>query len=126
MRVVGILANVFGMNGLRIMDGLVRGHGAETIIAGLSGHVSRKLAELHDALGANLSDTDRFMPDSLIGQHDFIGLRITECECRIGISLAPFEPQARLLKTIPGVCRQSACDIVVDIGAFAGSGESGS
>ena len=116
MRIGGILTDVFGMNGRRIIDGLVRGLTKRQILDSLSNHVRRKKDALDDAMAVKLPDTDRFMLSSLVEQHDFLDQQVAESNAQIESGLVDFEEQVRLLETIPGISRQSACDIVVEIG----------
>lgn len=115
-RVGGILTDVFGKNGRMILDGLAGGRSKESILEGLSGHVRRKLDRLSDALSASLSDNDCFMLGTLLDQYDFLNRQIHQCSLRIETQLAAYEGQLRLLETIPGICRQSACDLIIEIG----------
>ena len=50
IRVGGVLSDIFGRNGLRILRGLVGGHDRDTILASLSGHVKAETGDLLDAL----------------------------------------------------------------------------
>lgn len=54
IRVGGILSDLFGVNGRRILDGLVAGQAPEDIPATLSGHVRAHRDALGDALNAPL------------------------------------------------------------------------
>ena len=72
IRIGGILSDVFGMNGRRILEGLVNGVASEEIIASLSSHVSGKIPDLKNALGAELSSSDCFILQDLLWEHDSI------------------------------------------------------
>ena len=54
MRLGGVLSDIFGVNGRRILDGLVAGHSPRYILANLTHHVAAKLAPLTQALAATL------------------------------------------------------------------------
>ena len=54
LRLGGILSDIFGVNGRRILDGLVAGHPPGRILAGLTTHVQAKLEPLAQALAAAL------------------------------------------------------------------------
>ena len=54
LRLGGILSDIFGVNGRRILDGLVAGHPPDRILAGLTNHVHAKLEPLAQALAAAL------------------------------------------------------------------------
>ena len=54
LRLGGILSDIFGVNGRRILDGLVAGRPPRRILAGLTSHVAAKLEPLAQALAATL------------------------------------------------------------------------
>ena len=76
VRVGGVLCDVFGRNGRRILDGLAKGldHGA--ILASLSHHVAHKLERLGDALRLSLSTVERLILCDLLREHDALQQRI--------------------------------------------------
>ena len=61
IRVGGILSDLFGTNGMRILTGLVEGQSRERILGSLSHHVRPRLAQLHDVLDGKLDDCDHFV-----------------------------------------------------------------
>ena len=127
VRIGGILSDVFGVNGRRIIDGLANGESRQQILGNLTGHVKRKQTTLFDALSAGLSSSDRFMLDSLLAQHDFLDERIRSTTRQMMAGLAEFESQLQLLQTIPGISFESAMDILIEIGGdpgvFANAGQ---
>ena len=54
LRIGGVLSDLFGVNGRRVLDGLVAEHSPRRILAGLTSHVRAKLAPLAKALAATL------------------------------------------------------------------------
>ena len=50
----GVLSDIFGLNGRRVLDGLVAQQPPETILAGLTRHVRPKLEPLAETLAATL------------------------------------------------------------------------
>ena len=54
LRIGGVLSDIFGVNGRRILDGLLAGHPPRVILAGLTNHVRTKLEPLALALAATL------------------------------------------------------------------------
>ena len=66
----GVLSDIFGKNGRRILDGLAEGASAEDILAGLSSHVTRKRADLEGVLSLELSPHARTALKDLIDKHD--------------------------------------------------------
>ena len=54
LRLGGVLTDIFGVNGRRILDGLIARETAESILASLTPHLCRKLGDLARALAATL------------------------------------------------------------------------
>ena len=116
VRIGGILSDIFGVNGRKILNGLAQGTAREAILASLTGHVANKLEGLGEALTLSLGDNDRFMLNDLLEEHDALEARIEAYTKKIDEQLAPWEEQLRLLTTIPGVDRIAASTILIEIG----------
>lgn len=119
-RIGGVLSDVFGTNGRRILDGLAKGVGSEAIIASLSSHVSGKVADLENALGAKLSPSDCLILGDLLLEHDSLEERIRKIDREISRGFSQWEKKLELLQTIPGIDRGSACAILAEIGPDLG------
>lgn len=120
IRIGGVLSDVFGTNGRRILEGLVKGIGSEVIIASLSSHVSGKVPDLKNALGAQLSPSDCFILQDLLLEHDSVEERIKKLDHEIRKGLSRWEKKLELLQTIPGIDQSSACAILTEIGPDIG------
>jgi len=70
IRIGGVLSDVFGLNGRRILDGLVARRPRADILDSLSRHVRSRLELLGDALQLTLCETDRLLLADLIAAHD--------------------------------------------------------
>ncbi len=120
LRIGGILSNLFGVNGLRLLDGLLAGRTKEDLLASLSHHVRRHLGALCDALSTNLDPDGRFLlRDQLRAFHD-TNARLADYDRRLEDGLAEFRDRIHLLMTIPGVDRASANAILVELGPDIG------
>ena len=115
-RLGGVISDIFGMNGRRILDGLVQRRGRDAILDSLSRHVRAKLDRLGDALCATLSDADRVVLGDLLRQHDTVERRIADLDRHLATGLAPYADQLRLLQTIPGIDAVSAAAILAETG----------
>ncbi len=115
-RIGGVISDIFGMNGRRILDGLVERLDPEDILDKLSGHVRGKLVRLGDALTMTLRDADRAILADLLAEHDDLDRRVADLDRRIDDGLAGHDRQRRLLETIPGIDRASAAAILVEAG----------
>ena len=117
IRIGGILSRVtHGVNGRRILEGLVAGASREIILSGLSRHVRKKLGALGDALSFELDAHSQWILGDLLQQFDNDTIRIAAAERRIEAALAPFDELIRLLETLPGVRRESAMAILIKLG----------
>ena len=115
-RIGGVLSDAFGVNGMRILEGLVAGKAPEEILNSLSPHVRHRIRDLRDALTARLDDTSRFLLSDLMETHRQAAVRITRYDGLLCEGLSDFRDQIDLLMTIPGIDRYSASAIVVELG----------
>ena len=123
VRVGGILSDLFGANGMRILEGLVAGASREVILASLSHHVRARLEALCDALTAHLDEHSRFLLHDQLHAFHHTTDRIAHYDALIGEGLSEFRDTLALLQTIPGIDAPSARAIIIelgpDIGVFA-------
>ena len=116
LRVGGVLSDLFGANGRRILDGLAAGHSRADILAALSRHVRPRLAELCDALSAQLAPHARFILQDQLAAFEQARARLSTYDAFIQDRLAPYRNQIDLLTTLPGIDRDSACAILIELG----------
>ena len=116
LRVGGVLSDLFGANGRRILDGLAAGHSRADILAALSRHVRPRLAELCDALSAQLAPHARFILQDQLAAFKQARARLSTYDAFIQDRLAPYRNQIDLLTTLPGIDRDSACAILIELG----------
>lgn len=115
-RVGGILSDLFGVNGRRILDGLVAGLSPQTILANLSGHVRARRASLGDALSAPLPPHARFILQDQLAAFEQADARLVAYQAFIRQQLTPYQPQLDLLMTLPGIDHTAACAILIELG----------
>ena len=113
-RVGGVITDIFGVNGRRILDGLVQRLDRQTILDSLSGHVRHKLDRLGDALRMSLRDADRIILEDLLVEHDDLDRRLAVLDRHLHEGMVDHADRRRLLETIPGVDRVSAIAILVE------------
>ena len=116
LRVGGVLSDLFGANGRRILDGLAAGRSREDILAALSRHVRPRLAELCDALSAQLAPHARFILQDQLAAFEQARARLSAYDAFIQDRLAPYRNQVDLLTTLPGIDQDSACAILIELG----------
>ncbi len=116
VRVGGVISDIFGMNGRRILDGLVERLPRESILDASGSHVRAKLDRLGEALSMTLRETDRLILGDLLDEHDALDRRLDRLDRRIDDGLADHDAARRLLETIPGIDHASAAAILIEAG----------
>ena len=116
LRLGGVLSDIFGVNGRRILDGLVAGHSPRHILANLTHHVAAKLTPLTQALAATLDPLALFVLQIQMEAVDRADTALEALDKRIRTVLADYQRSLRLLQTIPGIDYGSACTILAEIG----------
>lgn len=116
LRLGGVLTDLLGLNGRRILDGLVQGHAPERILKGLTRHVRDKLDPLARTLEATLSPASLWLLAGLLEDFDSATRRLAELDERVETAMAPWQRQLDLLETIPGIARTSAHAILAELG----------
>ena len=121
LRLGGVLSDIFGVNGRRILDGLVAGHSPRYILANLTHHVAAKLAPLTQALAATLDPLALFALQIQMEAVDRADTALVALDKRIRTVLADYQRSLLLLQTIPGIDYGSACTILAEIGPDLGA-----
>ncbi len=116
LRIGGILSNLFGAHGLRLLEGLLAGLSTAELPGSLSHHVRRHVEPLCDALSAKLDTHAHFLlHDQLQAFHDTT-LRLAEYDRCLHDGWAEYRDRIDLLMTIPGIDSSSALAILVELG----------
>ena len=121
LRQGGALGDILGLNGRRILKGLVAGRTAAEILPTLSVHVRGKLELLERVLEARPDANTLWRLSDLLQRLDELDRSIADTDELLSLSLAPWEDQLRLLKTVPGIGRGSACAILIELGPEVGA-----
>ena len=121
LRLGGVLTDIFGINGRRILDGLVVGRSPHHILADLTHHVAAKLEPLTKALAATLDPLALFTLQLQMEATDRADAALATLDRRIRTTLSDYQRPLRLLQTIPGIDLGSACTILVEIGPDLGA-----
>ena len=116
VRIGGVLSDAFGVNGLRILEGLVAGHSTQAIVGSLSPHVRRRVEDLRDALTAQLGEYHRFLLTDCLRAWKQAMARRADYDEVLDRGLSGFGDLIELLMTIPGIDRKSAAAILVELG----------
>ena len=121
LRLGGALSDIPGLNGRRILKGLVAGRTAAEILSTLSGHVRGRLELLERVLEARPDAYTLWRLRDLLQRLDELDRSIADTDALLSLSLAPWEHQLRLLETVPGIDRGTACAILIELGPEVGA-----
>ena len=121
LRLGGVLSDIFGVNGRRILDGLVAGQAPRHILAALTHHVAAKLGPLARALAATLDPLALFRLQMQMQAADRADAALAALDERIRTTLSDYQRPLQLLQTIPGIDFGSACTIFVELGPDLGA-----
>ena len=110
----------FGLNGRRILDGLVARQPPNRIVDGLTIHVQAKLEPLARALAATLDPVALLRLRMRLNALDRADAAIAVLDTHIRTELADYQPLLQLLQAIRGIDAGSACTILVEIGPDVG------
>lgn len=102
----GILSDIFGMNGRRILNGLRDGLGQDVIMASLTFHLRRKFKALNEVLATPLNEVDRWLLGDLLAQRAHLTASANAHARLMRLKLAAYERQLDLLQTLPGIDAQ--------------------
>ncbi|BDU75480.1 IS110 family RNA-guided transposase [Mesoterricola sediminis] len=118
IKLSGVLTDVLGASGKRILKAIVGGEQSPEILANLALRTARKkIPELQEALGGHIRSHHRFPIGIHLAQIEAIEGSIAQVEGRLEEHLKPQAEQVRLLCTIPGIGLIAARTILAEIGS---------
>ena len=116
IRLGGVISNVLGTSGRRILNGLVQDRPREQLLARLTPGMVAKRALLEQTLATGLEPLSRWLLADLLAAYDGHCERIESIDGELESHLEPWADQLELLETIPGIDRASARAILVELG----------
>ena len=117
IKLASVASNVMGVSGRAILESIVAGTATPEQMAELSkGRLRNKREELSRALEGRVKPHHRFVLTELLSQIDSLEETIARFNQEIEEYCRPFEEVVVLLDTIPGVARETAENIVAEIG----------
>jgi transposase len=116
-KLTGVISNVLGASGRRLLEALVAGEtDPERLVDLTSGRLKASRAQLVEALRGRVRDHHRFLLKLHLAQIDALTAAVRDVEARVGETLTPFRIGAQLLTTMPGISETAAHVIVSEIG----------
>ena len=116
VRVGGVLTDLIGVNTRCIHNDLVQGLERAAIFGSFDANVSAKITAFGQALAFDLDSHARWLLADLLGQYDALTERLERLGRQIQTAVAPWDECLRLLQTVPGIDRNSACAILAEFG----------
>ena len=118
LKLAGVATDVMGVSGRAMLEALLAGQTDTEQLAELAkGRLRKKIPQLKEALTGRVREHHRFMLSEQLSHIDYLDEAIERLAAEIGQRLRPFEEEIRLLDTIPGINRQTAEELIAEIGA---------
>jgi len=103
IRLGGIVSDINGTSAQAMIAGLIGGRPLTELIDCARGRMQAKCEPLRQALNEPLSERHRLVLQELHHHIDFLEQQLRSFNQRILAAMAPYQPQWRLLQTLPGV-----------------------
>jgi transposase len=117
IKLASVASDVVGVSGRAMLEAIIAGTATPNQMAELSkGKLRSKREELSRALEGRVKPHHRFVLTELLSQIDSLEETIARFNQEIEEYCRPFEEAVALLDTIPGVARETAENIVAEIG----------
>jgi transposase len=118
LKLAGVATDVMGVSGRAMLEALLAGQTDTTQLAELAkGRLRKKIPQLKEALTGRVREHHCFMLSEQLSHIDYLDQAIERLNAEIGERLRPFEQEIQLLDTIPGINRQTAQELIAEIGA---------
>ncbi|MCA1678347.1 MAG: IS110 family transposase [Actinobacteria bacterium] len=112
-----VASDILGASGRAMLDALVQGTTDPELLSELArGRLRAKLPQLKEALEGRFDELHALLVGSILAHLDFLDEQIERLTEMIGAQITPFEGAVELLRSIPGVQRRSAENIIAEIG----------
>jgi len=117
VKIAGVLSDVFGTNGRKMLNSLVEGKGVDEIMAGIKNkRVKKKEELLRRALSTGLDGTSRLLLKNCLHWIRLFEMAIVEIEGEIMRMLAGKMEELQIIMSIPGFGFLSSATVLAEIG----------
>ncbi len=117
IRINVVVADIHGASARAMVKALIADKPMHEVLD-CKGRLRASREELFEALSTEqFSDVHRFVAEEILQHIEQIEQRIARLDARLLQGLKAYEPQLRLLQTIPGIDLQGAAMLLVEIGA---------
>ncbi len=112
-----VATDILGVSGRAMLDALVTGTTDPVVLADLAkGRMRTKIPALREALEGRFDELHALLVGAILAHLDFLDQQIDALSEAIEVKLAPFEGAVQLLRTIPGIERRTAENVIAEIG----------
>ncbi len=117
IKLSSVVSDVFGVTGSQIVEELIRGElRVEEMVELAKGKLSKKRAELREALIGNFREHHKFMIIASLKHIRSTEKIISSLDLQIDKILEQYKKEWNLIQTIPGIKGHSAASIIAEIG----------
>ena len=112
-----VASDILGVSGRAMLDALVAGTTDPELLAELArGRLRKKLPALKEALEGRFDSLHALLIGSILAHLDFLDEQIERLSDAVEEQLRPFQPAVELLRTVDGIERRTAENILAEIG----------
>jgi transposase len=117
IKLSSVASDVLGVSGRAMLEALIDGTRDPNLLAELArGTLRKKIPALREALRGRFGPHHALLVGTILAKLEFLDDAIAQLSAEIEQVIAPFAPEAALLRTIPGVDRRTAEALVAEIG----------
>lgn len=117
IKLSSVATDIMGVSGRRMIEALIEGvQDADALAELAKGRLRKKLPLLRQALAGRFREPHGFMAAEILAHIDYLEEALERVTSRIGEVIRPFAPAVELLRTIPGVDRNTAHMVVAEVG----------
>jgi transposase len=117
IKLSSVASNALGVSGQQMIEAMIAGEEDSERLADLAQkRLRHRIPELQLALQGRVRDHHRFLLREFLDEWRALGARIQRIEEEIDRRIAPFEEAVTLWRSIPGMDRVTACNLVAELG----------
>jgi transposase len=118
LKLTTYISDIFGVSGRSLLESVINGEvlEADEIKEKVKTSLKRKVPELLEALNGRMKKHHRMMIGLHFDHLSFVENQLEKVESEIDQLLHPYLPSIELLITIPGIQKDAAAVILVEIG----------
>jgi len=118
IKLSSVVSKIYGVSSLALIRSLLEKDklSREEISQLAKGKLKKKVDQLEKALNGKLTDHHRFLLGMHLENIDYLAKQIKKIDEEIQRKMVPFQKEAKLIQTIPGISEVNASAILAEIG----------